>query len=178
MLISVIVPILNRKFDLGLSVEELLAIIVGPNVWAIGQSLRSSRATAVTTAIAVFFFVAVIPQTADARGPLRRVLGSTTNAVANVAVGTAATVQVAAHNAVDIVSDKYQRALASAQYRAAHLLHGHATHLELGNGVTQSGVGWASHDSNPMTCLGRRGFTRATCAVVAGPDGWYATCVQ
>jgi len=68
----------------------------------------------------------------------------------------------------DAVSNAYQQALASAQYRAANRIKGHSyldTHRT-------SGVGYASHDSNPTTCLGRGG---SNYAVVQGTDGWYAT---
>ena len=174
MVISIAVPILNRHFDLGLSVEEILAIIVGPNAWSLGQSLRSSRAkTVAASAIVLCLSLAWMPS-ADARHPFRKLVSKTVDA----GVYAVARTEVAVVNTLDHLSDKYQRALSSAQYRAAHRIHGHVTHLELGGGVTQSGVGWASHDPNPMTCLGRRGFTKATCAVVAGPDGFYATCVQ
>ena len=70
-----------------------------------------------------------------------------------------------------IVSNAYQEALASAQYRAANRIHGHSsldTHRI-------SGVGWASGDANPTTCLGRGGDAYA---VVRGEDGWYATKFQ
>lgn len=70
-----------------------------------------------------------------------------------------------------IVSNAYQEALASAQYRAANRIHGHSsldTHRT-------SGVGWASGDANPTTCLGRGGEAYA---VVRGADGWYATKFQ
>lgn len=66
------------------------------------------------------------------------------------------------------MSSAYQQALASAQYRADNRIHGHSyldTHRT-------SGVGWATSDSNPTTCLGRGG---ANYAVVRGADGWYAT---
>ena len=69
---------------------------------------------------------------------------------------------------VAAASNAYQEALASAQYRAANRIHGHSsldTHRT-------SGVGWASSDSNPTTCLGRGGDNYA---VVRGSDGWYAT---
>jgi len=173
--ISIAVPILNRHFDLGLSVEEIIAIIVGPNAWSLGQSLRSSRAKTVAASAIVMCLSLAFMQSAEAKHPFRKLVNKTVDA----GVYAVARTEVAVVNTVDIVSDKYQRALASAQYRAAHRIHGHVTHLELGGGVTQSGVGWASHDSNPMTCLGRRGERRGVvCAVVAGLDGFYATCLQ
>lgn len=70
-----------------------------------------------------------------------------------------------------IVSSAYQQALASAQYRAANRIHGHSyldTHRK-------SGVGWASHDSQPNTCLGRGGDSYA---VARGSDGFYSTRFQ
>jgi len=83
-----------------------------------------------------------------------------------------ATPFVMAHNAVhnvgERVSNAYQTALASAQYRAANRIHGHC-HID---SQTTSGVGWASHDSMPTTCLGKGGEGYA---VVRGVDGWYAT---
>ena len=69
------------------------------------------------------------------------------------------------------LSNVYQQALASAQYRAANRIHGHSyldTHRT-------SGVGWASSDGNPTTCLGRGGENYA---VARGSDGWYATKFQ
>lgn len=72
---------------------------------------------------------------------------------------------------VSSVSSAYQQALASAQYRAANRIHGHSpldTHRT-------SGVGWASSNSTPTTCLGRGGDSYA---VVQGSDGWYATKFQ
>lgn len=66
------------------------------------------------------------------------------------------------------MSSSFQQALASAQYRAANRIHGHSyldTHRT-------SGVGWATSDSTPTTCLGRGG---ANYAVARGADGWYAT---
>lgn len=68
-----------------------------------------------------------------------------------------------------VVSSAYQQALASAQYRAANRIRGHSyldTHRT-------SGVGWASHDASPNTCLGRGGDAYA---VAQGGDGtFYAT---
>jgi len=67
-----------------------------------------------------------------------------------------------------LLSSAYQQALASAQYRAANRIHGHSyldTHRK-------SGVGWASHDPQPTTCLGRGG---SAYAIAKGPDGYYAT---
>lgn len=178
-LISILVPLLNRYLDLQLSTEELIAIIIGPNVWSIGQSMRSSRAKSVTTAIVALCFVFAIPQNADARGPFRRIVSNTSSTVINIAADTAATVQIAAWNMIDHASEKLARARASAEYRAAHGIQGHVTHLELGGSVTQSGVGWASHDANPRTCLGRRGERSDTyCFVARGATGWYSTCVR
>lgn len=62
----------------------------------------------------------------------------------------------------------YSIALQSAQYRAERGIHGHSP-IEMGR---TAGVGWASSDSNPVTCLGRGG---ANYAVVRGVDGFYAT---
>ena len=70
---------------------------------------------------------------------------------------------------VSAVSSTYQQALASAQYRAANRIHGHSyldTHRT-------SGVGWATSNPKPNTCLG--GDNGSTYAVVLGSDGWYAT---
>ena len=67
------------------------------------------------------------------------------------------------------MSNAYAQALASAQYRAANRIHGHSyldTHRT-------SGVGWATSNSKPNTCLG--GDNGSTYAVVQGADGWYAT---
>lgn len=67
------------------------------------------------------------------------------------------------------VSNTYQQALASAQYRAANRIHGHCyldTHRT-------SGVGWATSNPKPNTCLG--GDNGSTYAVAQGADGWYAT---
>lgn len=70
-----------------------------------------------------------------------------------------------------VVSSAYQQALASAQYRAANRIKGH-THLDTHR---VSGVGWASHDASPTTCLGRGGEAYA---VVQGSDGFYSTKFQ
>lgn len=73
---------------------------------------------------------------------------------------------------VSAISSIYQQALASAQYRAANRIHGHSyldTHRT-------SGVGWATGNPKPNTCLG--GDNGATYAVVRGSDGWYATKFQ
>lgn len=73
------------------------------------------------------------------------------------------------------VSNGYQAALASAQFRAANRIH-HHSYLDTGSNVRGgSGVGWASHDATPTTCLGRGG---SAYAVVQGQDGWYATKFQ
>lgn len=69
---------------------------------------------------------------------------------------------------VGSTSSAYQQALASAQYRAANRIHGHSyldTHRT-------SGVGWATSDAMPTTCLGRGGEAYA---VARGADGWYST---
>lgn len=69
---------------------------------------------------------------------------------------------------VAATSSAYQQALASAQHRAANRIHGHSyldTHRN-------SGVGWATSDSMPTTCLGRGGEAYA---VTRGSDGWYST---
>lgn len=71
-----------------------------------------------------------------------------------------------------LMSNTYQQALASARYRAANRIHGHSyldTHRT-------SGVGWATGNSKPNTCLG--GDNGSTYAVVQGTDGWYATKFQ
>lgn len=68
-----------------------------------------------------------------------------------------------------VASSAYSQALASAQYRAANRIRGHSyldTHRT-------SGVGWASSNSKPNTCLG--GDNRASYASVRGADGWYST---
>jgi len=62
----------------------------------------------------------------------------------------------------------YEAALASAQYRAANRIKGHS-YLDMGR---TSGVGYASHNPTPNTCLGTGGDNYA---VVKGPDGWYAS---
>ena len=67
-----------------------------------------------------------------------------------------------------LASNAYQQALASAQYRAANRIKGH-THLDTHR---VSGVGWASHDASPATCLGRGGEAYA---VAQGVDGFYST---
>lgn len=172
LVIGIAVPILNRKFDLGLNVEEIIAILVGTTAYSISQSIRSSKPPKVA-AIALAFLV-LSAGNAEAKHPLRRLVSRSVD----VGVYAVARTEVAVTNTLDHLSEKYQRALASAQYRAANRVHGHATHLELGGCVRRSGVGFASHDSNPMTCLGRKGFTSAICAVVRGPDGYYATCVD
>lgn len=71
----------------------------------------------------------------------------------------------------------YARAYASASYRARYRIHGHVQgeiHPQGGS----SGVGFSTASSNPTTCLGTPGRTRAVCAVVQGADGWYSTCVS
>lgn len=92
--------------------------------------------------------------------------------VVHKAAAVVATPIVMASNVVEAtterMSDAYQTALASAQYRAANRIHGHS-YID---SQTTSGVGWASHDSMPTTCLGRGGENYA---VVRGSDGWYAT---
>lgn len=65
----------------------------------------------------------------------------------------------------------YAIALASAQYRAARGIHGHSP-IDMQH---TSGVGYASHDSTPMTCLGDSGPTYAS---VRGRDGFYATLIR
>jgi hypothetical protein len=68
----------------------------------------------------------------------------------------------------DAVLSAYQQALESAEYRAANRIKGHSyldTHRT-------SGVGWATSDPTPTTCLGRGGDAYA---VARGVDGWYAT---
>lgn len=67
--------------------------------------------------------------------------------------------------------DIVQQALASAHYRAANRIKGH-THLDTHR---TSGVGWASHDASPNTCLGRGGDAYA---VARGVDGFYSTKLQ
>lgn len=66
------------------------------------------------------------------------------------------------------VGAAYGIALASAQYRAANGIHGHSPI----DSRRTSGVGWASSNPMPMTCLGRGG---SNYAVVLGRDGWYAS---
>lgn len=66
------------------------------------------------------------------------------------------------------VSSSYSQAMASARYRAANRIHGH-TSLDTHR---TSGVGYASHDPTPDTCLGRGGDSYA---VAQGADGWYST---
>ena len=69
-----------------------------------------------------------------------------------------------------VESSTYGQALASAQYRAANGIKGH-THLDTHR---TSGVGWASHNSMPSTCLGV-GVIGHDYAVVQGADGFYST---
>ena len=80
---------------------------------------------------------------------------------------------VVVHNMTPVVSDVYRQALASAQYRAANGIRGH-THLDTHR---TSGVGWASHNSMPSTCLGV-GVIGQDYAVVQGADGFYSTRFQ
>ena len=75
-------------------------------------------------------------------------------------------------------SGGYSRALASAQYRAANGIKGHVRGELLPGRASSSGVGFATNNPNPRTCLGVPGQTSATCAVVRGRDGWYSTCVR
>lgn len=73
----------------------------------------------------------------------------------------------------------FAQAMASAQHRATNGIRGRS-HLDSGSGLlavgaSASGVGWSSHDSQPMTCLGRGGENYVS---VRGRDGWYATKIQ
>jgi hypothetical protein len=74
--------------------------------------------------------------------------------------------------------DAYTRAYNSASYRAANGIKGHVRGELLTNRASSSGVGFATNNPNPRTCLGIPGRTSATCAVVKGADGWYSTCVR
>lgn len=64
----------------------------------------------------------------------------------------------------------YDVALASAQYRAANRIRGHAMHIESGY---STGVGFSTFNDNPATCYGVGG----NYVSVRGPDGWYSTKV-
>jgi hypothetical protein len=41
--LAMLVPILNKKFNLELSTEELLALFFGPVGWAALETIRSSK---------------------------------------------------------------------------------------------------------------------------------------
>jgi hypothetical protein len=43
--LAMLVPIINKKFNLELSSEELLALFFGPVGWAALETIRSSQAT-------------------------------------------------------------------------------------------------------------------------------------
>lgn len=122
----------------------------------------------------VFCFLFCKSEVAEAGGPIRNAISRMTSKKAETT--TTRTFTISRSTATE--SDKYQIALASAQYRAARGIRGHVASLELVGGIRESGVGFASHDSNPATCLGRPGRTTAVCAVVRGIGGWYSTCVR
>ena len=157
---------------LPISPEQIEMIVLAIGSWIVGESFRSSQAT--KAALIAFALCCFAIPSAEAAGPVRRLLQRS----ATVATNATATAHVAIANTAERASDKYQAALASAQYRAANRIKGHVSRLELTGGIRSSGVGYASHDSNPRTCLGRPGQTSAVCAVVRGADGWYSTCVQ
>lgn len=167
---SIIVVVFKDRIPL--TEEQITTIVMGIYAWIVGESIRSSQAVKVGL-IAGLLFCFAMPS-AEAAGPVRRLLSRSVSIATNVTART----QVAIQNTAERAADKYQTALASAQYRAANRIRGHVPRLELLGGIRSSGVGYASHDPNPATCLGRPGSTSATCAVVRGPDGWYSTCVQ
>lgn len=68
------------------------------------------------------------------------------------------------------MSNAYQVALASAQYRAANRIKGHVLSIE---GGYATGVGYSSYNSQPRTCYGVGG----NYVSVQGADGWYSTKV-
>ena len=72
------------------------------------------------------------------------------------------------HNCPYNVSSGYQRALASAQYRADRCIKGH-TRLDM-----PGAVGFSTSNPMPRTCWGVGGRNYA---VVRGRDGWYASKV-
>lgn len=166
------IAVVVLKDRLPLTEEQITNIVLAIGAWIVGESFRSSQAT--KAAIIVFALCCVCIPSAEAAGPVRRILKRS----ATVATNATATAHVAIANTAERAGDKYQAALASAQYRAANRIKGHVSRLELVGGIRASGVGYASHDSNPRTCLGRPGQTSAVCAVVRGADGWYSTCVQ
>jgi hypothetical protein len=73
-------------------------------------------------------------------------------------------------NAPARLGSAYEVALASAQYRAANRIRGHAYDIEAGY---TTGVGFHTDNENPRTCYGVGG----NYVSVRGPDGWYSTKV-
>lgn len=134
--------------------------------------------------------LAVFCESVHARGPLRKLLfGQQTTTTASRTTSYQPTSYqptsqygTVQHGTVQPSnqSSAYAQALASAQYRAAHRIHGHC-YLDMGSNLMRgghggrSGVGWSSSDSQPTTCLGRGG---SGYAVVRGADGWYATKIE
>lgn len=114
----------------------------------------------------------IVPQSVPTPVPAPSIESVQTPVCANGTCSLAESQKSFATPVRSLVSNTYQQALASAQYRAANRIHGHSyldTHRT-------SGVGWATGNPKPNTCLG--GDNGSTYAVVQGADGWYATKFQ
>lgn len=119
-------------------------------------------------AVAILFGSVCSVQAQNCENGMCTVLKAVATAPIRVVQEVAPVVREIAMAPVHVASDVYQEALASAQYRAANRIHGHSP-LDMHR---TSGVGWASSNSTPTTCLGAGG---PGYAVVQGSDGWYAT---